>query len=61
MLPMVSLASSLCVFIISDVVFSYVLLSVKIRLQSCMQTYLLMIVMSPSLSASYITMLAFVG
>ena len=35
MLPMMSLASSLCVSIISDVVFWYLLLSVKIRLQSC--------------------------
>ena len=35
MLPMMSLASSLCVSTISDVVFRYVLLSFKIRLQSC--------------------------
>ena len=33
MLPMMSLASSLCVSTISDVIFKYVLLSVNIRLQ----------------------------
>ena len=34
MLPMMSLASSLCVSVISDVVYRYLLMSVKIILQS---------------------------
>ena len=38
-------------------VFWYVLLSAKIRLQSCIQSSLLMIVMAPPLSASFIAML----
>ena len=35
MLSMMSLASSLCVSTMSDVVLRYVLLSARIRLQSC--------------------------
>ena len=57
MLPMMSLASSLCVSTMSDVVFRYVMLSTKIMLLSCVWSSLLMIVMEPPLSASLITML----
>ena len=57
MSPMMSLASSLFVSTMSDVIFRYVLLSTKIMLQSCVWSSLLMIVMEPPLSASLITML----